>query len=588
MIFNHKKKMKILFFLLLFNIILVGHSKKTISSSDIPSKKNLEQNNLRRPELPNYMNNNNSNSINIPLLNKDKNKKENYITNPASIMINRFIYSGNNVFSEAQLNNISKSYLNRLITFEDLMELREKITLFYISNGYINSGVILPDQKILDGTVKYIIIEGKLSDINISGNKYLRSSYIKQKLKSGTQAPLNVNNLQKQFQLFLQEPLIKQAKAELKPGVRLGEGLLDLQITEHLPYHLTLSYNNHHSPVTDENTIEFEAIHKCLTGWADTLKIQYEETKGLNSVSSYYAFPISAKGMSLKLSYSASKSEILEYPFNIIDIDNKSTNYGISFNYPVFKTLSNSLTLSIKAEKKQSKTYLFNHPFSFSKGPQKGESNVSVIRFSQEWTSRTMIDAIAINSVLSVGLDACGSTINEHNSIPDSRFVSWLGQFQWAKIVSKKWEIQTILRTDIQFSNKPLLSIEKISIGGANTVRGYRENQLQSDNGIISSIEGRIPLFEIAIPGSNKSSTDRLLYLVPFVDFAWTDNNKQSSPEPDTIASIGSGLIWSPFSGGYAQIFWGSMLKKIDNLDNGLQDSGVHFLFKYDINHYWR
>ena len=35
---------------------------------------------------------------------------------------------------------------------------------------------------------------------------------------------------------------------------------------------------------------------------------------------------------------------------------------------------------------------------------------------------------------------------------------------------------------------------EKFSLGGVNSVRGYRENELVSDNGVIGSMELRIPL----------------------------------------------------------------------------------------------
>ena len=57
-----------------------------------------------------------------------------------------------------------------------------------------------------------------------------------------------------------------------------------------------------------------------------------------------------------------------------------------------------------------------------------------------------------------------------------------------------------------QLTPDSLLSLEQIGIGGINTVRGYRQNQLVTDNGILGSIEVRIPL----------TSDPSLLQLTPF------------------------------------------------------------------------
>ncbi|MGB3650239.1 MAG: ShlB/FhaC/HecB family hemolysin secretion/activation protein, partial [Rivularia sp. (in: cyanobacteria)] len=47
-----------------------------------------------------------------------------------------------------------------------------------------------------------------------------------------------------------------------------------------------------------------------------------------------------------------------------------------------------------------------------------------------------------------------------------------------------------------QLTPDSLLSLERFSIGGVDTVRGYRQNQLVSDNGVLGAVELRIPLTE--------------------------------------------------------------------------------------------
>jgi hemolysin activation/secretion protein len=56
------------------------------------------------------------------------------------------------------------------------------------------------------------------------------------------------------------------------------------------------------------------------------------------------------------------------------------------------------------------------------------------------------------------------------------------------------------------------LPLEQMAIGGRFSVRGYRENTMVRDHGLIVSLEGRIPLVE------NRRWAE-FVQLVPFVDF---------------------------------------------------------------------
>jgi len=56
------------------------------------------------------------------------------------------------------------------------------------------------------------------------------------------------------------------------------------------------------------------------------------------------------------------------------------------------------------------------------------------------------------------------------------------------------WGLQALTRLDVQLASAPLLPLEQIAVGGRYSVRGYRENQLVRDNGVIGSVEARVPV----------------------------------------------------------------------------------------------
>jgi hemolysin activation/secretion protein len=104
--------------------------------------------------------------------------------------------TGNTAISAQELGAVTAPYLNRDLTSEDLEALRLALTHYYINKGYINSGAIIPDQTVTDGVVTLHIIEGELSQIEVTGNTRLRPSYIQNRLALEAGPPVNLNALQ--------------------------------------------------------------------------------------------------------------------------------------------------------------------------------------------------------------------------------------------------------------------------------------------------------------------------------------------------------------------------------------------------------
>ena len=133
-------------------------------------------------------------------------------------------------------------------------------------------------------------------------------------------------------------------------------------------------------------------------------------------------------------------------------------------------------------------------PFTFSPGVQGGEATVSVFRFVQDWVKRSPNQVLSFRSTISFGVDCCGATINDAAGVPDSQFTSWLPQFQWVRRFGKRGH-QVYVRFDGQMSSAGLLPVEKFTVGGLDSVRGYRTNQLVRDQGYTASFQYQLPIF---------------------------------------------------------------------------------------------
>jgi hemolysin activation/secretion protein len=130
--------------------------------------------------------------------------------------------------------------------------------------------------------------------------------------------------------------------------------------------------------------------------------------------------------------------------------------------------------------------------------------------------------------------------------------------------------IETLFRTDLQLSNGPLFPMERMAIGGYASVRGYRENQEVRDQGVVSSVEVRIPILD-------DPEGVGLFQLAPFVDVGHVWDHRDAVDEGEkTLASTGVGLRWTYTRWLSAQIYWGAQLDHVST-SGDLQDDGVHF-----------
>ncbi|HEY9653423.1 MAG TPA: ShlB/FhaC/HecB family hemolysin secretion/activation protein [Coleofasciculaceae cyanobacterium] len=491
-------------------------------------------------------------------------------TVPSSVgfPVNKVEVLGSTVLQE-EIAQITQQYENREVTFEELLELRSKITQLYIEKGYITSGAFLPNnQNLSDGTVQIQVVEGELEQIEVRGLSHLRAGYVRSRLELATKKPLNRQRLERALQLLQLDPLLEQVNAELTAGSGSGRNILLVELEEAPAFHAGVSTANNQSPSIGSVQTNLFVAHDNLLGFGDRFSAEYGFTNGLDLYGINYAIPVNARDGTLSFRYNTSDSRIIEKDFEDLGIRSESQTLSLSFRQPIVRSPEREFALSLGLDLRRSQTFLLDDiPFSFSEGPENGESKVTVIRFSQDWQKRNPNRILAARSQFSVGLNAFDATINDTGT--DGRFFSWLGQFQWVQRLSSRTVL--LARIDTQLTPDSLLSLERFSMGGGDTVRGYRQNQLVADNGILGSVEVRIPL----------TSDPRTLQLIPFFDIGTAWNNQDSDPNPATIASLGLGLRWLIGSDLDLRLDYGIPLIQVDNQGNSLQENGLYFSVRY-------
>ena len=475
---------------------------------------------------------------------------------------------GNTILHE-EIADLTQRYENREITFEDLLLLRSAIAALYITNGYITSGAFLPtNQDLSTGIVQIEVIEGELERIEIGGLRRLRAGYVTSRLKRAIATPLNQQRLEEALQLLQLDPLIEQVNAELVAGSTQGQNILRVSLTEASAFHSAIAFENNQSPSIGSIQGSIEVSHDNALGFGDRLSARYGRTEGLDLYDLSYAIPVNARNGTFSLRYNNDDSRIIAADFRDIGIRSEAQTYGLGFRQPLSRTPNSEFALSLGLDLRRSQTYILNDiPFSFTAGSEAGESRVTVFRFAQDWVNRDVRTVLAARSQFSLGVNAFDATINDTGT--DGQFFSWLGQFQWVQQLSPRNLL--VARIDTQLTPDSLLSLERFSIGGIDTIRGYRQNQLVADNGILGSVEVRFPL----------TSDPKTLQLAPFFEIGTVWNNREVDPDPKTLGSLGLGFRWLIKPDLLLRLNYGIPFVSVATRGDSLQEDGFHFSLLY-------
>jgi hemolysin activation/secretion protein len=312
-------------------------------------------------------------------------------------------------------------------------------------------------------------------------------------------------------------------------------------------------------------------VNQNLTTNGDRLSIDLAFTAGAQNYSFDYQFPINTLDGTIFARYEQGHQRIIEAPFQDLGITSESESISFGFRQPIIRKPNREVALSLSADFRRSKTFIFEDiPFSFAQGVEDGVSKVRALRFTQEWTERRQKAVFALRSQVSVGLGAFGATVNGSGS--DGRFISWLGQAQWVRAWTRR--LTTVARLTTQITGDSLLPIEQFSVGGVDTVRGYRQNQRSGDSAVAGSLELRGLVFSDRELGR--------LELATFVDAgrAW-NNNGTPQDSPKILFSAGLGVRWqlSPYIS--TQIDWAIPINTVKPQSGGLQEQGVFFSVRF-------
>jgi hemolysin activation/secretion protein len=164
--------------------------------------------------------------------------------------VNGYRLAGNTLLRPEQL-----GYLSNYTGTVNIHQVREGLNRLqneYHDLGYPTVSVMLPKQKLTNGVVQVEIVEGKLSDIVVKGNRYFSTPNVLRGFPGlQTNIVLSTRWFEPELDMANGNP-DRQIYPVVGPGPVPGTAALTLQVKDQLPLHGHVEFNNYSTPGTPD------------------------------------------------------------------------------------------------------------------------------------------------------------------------------------------------------------------------------------------------------------------------------------------------------------------------------------------------
>ncbi len=468
------------------------------------------------------------------------------------VYVKKIQLRNNTVLNRKQVAAVIKPLMKKWVTFTELERVRLALSKLYFDAGYINSAIYLPKQSYKHNTVVFTAIEGQLPEVLVSGVKQKEKQRIKTQLITSLDKPLNINQLQYQLNLLNNSPAVNYLQANLQPGNSPGGSVLKLNVQSHKNYTITTGVDNHRpSSVGAERAyLAYQQFH--LGRYSDSLYVQLGLTKGMKDFVLQYNMGLPRYASQISTYYVKSDVRLIDPELLRLGITNTSDMSGFNWQYDMKKHSNVFKFIGGAYENVKSDNSLL------------GKSQENVMQLS----AQSVFNWRNTNSLIDTSVRFGRADITFIDQRDSQQFTTFKLKTRHVKFLVGSQQQKIQIRTFSQISATALPAMERIATGGFNTVRGYQENSLVSDNAVVLNLEY---VFKTLLPATTATM---------FMDAAtvWEKANKGQSQ----LLSIGGGINWYYRKAVNVNSFIGlPLIDRPQQTSGNLQDFGVHFSLKY-------
>ena len=438
----------------------------------------------------------------------------------------KFTFTGNTLFSEAQLQPLVAEFIGKPLDFEGLNEAATKVRAFYRSRGYFLAQAYLPQQTIRDGSIEIGVIEGRVGQVELDKRANARYS---DRLLTGI---LGTHLRQGEVitETGLERPLLiindlpgAQVTSEIRPSQSIGAADMRVNVDQvGGRFNGYVDADNHGNRFTGEYRIGANLNWNTPLGFGDQASVRgFVSDEGMWFARLGYLFPVGYRGTRVGVGLTRFEYRLAK-DFASLDASGEGDVKTVFAFHPILRTRNTNVILQASYEDKALVDRTENPPPGTLQ-----ERDISAWKFGVVGDFR--------DGLLGGGLNAYGVTWTHGElgigpaavlaaDIADLTGRETYGTFSKWNIDARRLQRVTdnasvLLSLSGQRSSKNLASAEKFSLGGPNGVRAFPVGEATADIGAVVTVEGRYIVPNFKILGGD-------LTLLGFYDHGWARINE--------------------------------------------------------------
>lgn len=398
--------------------------------------------------------------------------------------------TGSTLFKEEDFRPAYEKYLNSKVSWEDVNTIVESIKAMYKKGGYLTTNVYLPEQDVVGGKIEISVLEGKVGEVKIEGNKWFSNKLINKYFHAKKNEILNIFKLSRDL-LRLNQNSDLDVKTVIGAGTEPGSSDITLKVKDKFPYHAGTAFDNQGTRLVGRLRTSLSFRSTNLSGHNDSLF--FNTIIGALSRGNFisYACPIDTYGTRMGV--------------DIVTFDTKLgqeyKGFGITGNTQIYtpKIMSEMyLTEDFQAD-----TEVGMDIKSINKWTMGERNSDDELRMPYALLNFSKLDSLFGGGQTSFMSKFIFSTdgflgASRHNHISASR--SGTGGFFFEvemilrRIQRMPFDSYISARAQFQNATHTLPSSEQMQFGGANYNRGYPEGDYTADYGANLNLDWIFPM----------------------------------------------------------------------------------------------
>ncbi len=467
-------------------------------------------------------------------------------------------------------------YFNQPLDQQKIKEIKCAIASYY--EAYYDPFVLVevPSQNISAGVLQLVVVQGKVGEIGVRGNKWFSNQRIKKYLQVKPGDDINLYTIQRDLEVLNRNPF-RRVNMIYSPGKEFGTTDLVLAIDDCRPIRVYSGADN-----SGIETINRQRMYTGITfgnflGLDHLLSYQYTTSYDFSRFQGHTGQYMAPLPWGHFLNVFGGYSTVHPQQVHFM-IKNRGTTGQASLRYVMPFTTRPRTTqeFSIGCDYKfTDNTILYSEEIT-NFGNYLNLTQIALEYKHHQETAQARFDC-DLQLFCSPGkllIHQENRRFNELRVGARSKWVYLRSTARYLQALPKDFQLSLWLQG--QWTSAALLPMEQFGLGGYASVRGYDERQLSMDSGFSSSLEIRSPLVPLITMLRSTAAKDSLQALA-FIDYGWGLNNHSVQTEPNaaSLLGIGPGLRYTLDPYIAARLDWGIKLHNRALFTGGASE--VHF-----------